>query len=199
VLLIVAWVTSGSQPKVGASADQLVAFYDGHRMRILMAGRILGFAVLGLLWFGAALSSVLRDAGKGGWGAAATASSAALGVVLFVHSTLSAALAYPIAGNGNTQLTAGLNDPSWVSMVVGSFSAAMFVMSGAFGLWRAGIISKAFFSAGMTAVVLALLGATTWAGDGVWAPDGAYARFVAPIVAVVWIAVASSTDGVLPR
>jgi hypothetical protein len=67
----------------------------------------------------------------------------------------------------------------------------MFVMSGAFGPWRAGIISKASFSAGVTAVVLVLLGATTWAGDGVWAPDGAYARFVAPIIALVWVAVVS--------
>jgi hypothetical protein len=91
-----------------------------------------------LLWFGAALSCVLRDAGKGGWAAAATASSAALAVVYVVHSILSAALAYSIAGSGNTQLTYGLNDLSWVLLVVGSFLAAMFVMSGAFGLWRAG-------------------------------------------------------------
>ena len=54
-----------------------------------------------------------------------------------------------------------------------------------------GIISKTFFSAGVTAVVLVLAGATTWASEGVWAPDGAYARFVAPIIAVVWIAVVS--------
>jgi hypothetical protein len=67
----------------------------------------------------------------------------------------------------------------------------MFVMSGAFGLWRAGIISKASFSAGVTAVVLVLAGATTWAGDGVRSPNGAYARFVAPIIAAVWIAVIS--------
>jgi hypothetical protein len=112
VLFVVAYLLSGSQPKVGASADQLVAFYDGHRMRILMAGMLLGFAVLGLLWFGAALSSVLRDAGKGGWGAAATASSAPLGVVYVVHITLSTALAYSIAGTGNTQVTSGLNDLS---------------------------------------------------------------------------------------
>jgi hypothetical protein len=67
----------------------------------------------------------------------------------------------------------------------------MFVMSGALGLWRAGIISKASFSARVTAVVLVLLGTTTWAGDGVWAPDGAYERFVAPIIALVWVAVVS--------
>jgi hypothetical protein len=43
----------------------------------------------------------------------------------------------------------------------------------------------------VTAVVLVLLGATTWAGDGVRAPDGAYSWFVAPIIAVVWVAVVS--------
>jgi hypothetical protein len=43
----------------------------------------------------------------------------------------------------------------------------------------------------VTAVVLVLLGATTWAGDGVWAPDGAYAGFVAPIITLVWVAVIS--------
>lgn len=192
VLSIVAYVISGSQPKVGASADQLVGFYDGDRTRILIATVILGFAFLSLLWFGAALSSVLRDAGRGGWGAAATASSAALGVVLFVHLTLRAALAYSIAGSGSSQITAGLNDLSWVLMVMASFPAAMFVMSGAFGLWRAGTISSSFFGAGVAAVVLVLAGATTWAGSGFWAPDGAYSRFVAPIIALAWIVVVSS-------
>jgi hypothetical protein len=75
--------------------------------------------------------------------------------------------------------------------VVLSFPAAMFVMSGAFGLWRAGIISSRFFSAGVLAVVLALLGGTTWASDGFWAPDGAYSN-ISQIVFFVWIAAISA-------
>jgi hypothetical protein len=188
VLFIIASVIYGSQPKVGASAEKLVSFYDGDRSRILIATVILGIAVLCLLWFAAALSSVLRDSGRGGWGAAVTASSAALGVVLFMLITLSAALAYSIAGSGNSQITSGLNDFSWVLMVIASFPAAMLIMAGTFGLWRAGIISDAFFWAGVTAVVIVLLGGTTWAGDGFWAPDGAYSRFISPIVALAWIA-----------
>ena len=70
------------------------------------------------------------------------------------------------------------------------FHAAMFVMSGAFGLSRAGIISKRFFLAGVAAVVLVLLGGTTWASDGFWAPDGAYA-LISQIVLFGWIAVLS--------
>jgi hypothetical protein len=189
-LVVVASVIYGSQPKVGASADKLVSFYSGDRTRILIATIFFCFSFLELLWFGAALSSVLRDAGKGGWGAAATASSAVMVAVLFVRMTVRAALAFSIAGSGYQQLTSGLNDLGWVLTVIWFFPAAMFVMSGAFGLWRARIISSRFFSAGVLAVVLALLGGTTWAGDGFWAPDGAFA-LVSVIVVFVWIAVIS--------
>jgi hypothetical protein len=190
VLIIIASVIYGSQPKVGASADKLVSFYDGDRTRILIATVFFCFSFLELLWFGAALSSVLRDAGMGGWAAAATASSAAWAAVLFVRMTVRTALAFSIAGSGYQQLTSGLNDLAWVLTVIWFFPAAMFVMSGAFGLWRARIISNRFFSAGVLAVVLALLGGTTWAGDGFWAPDGAFA-LVSVIAVFVWIAVIS--------
>ena len=191
MLFIVSWVIYGSQPKVGASADKLVSFYDGDRTRILIAAAILGINILNLMWFAAALSTDLRDAGKGGWATAATASSAALGALFFVLVTLNAALAYSIAGSGNNQITSGLNDLSWVLIVVASFPAAMLIMAGTFGLQRAGIISKASFGAGVAAVVLVLAGGTTWARSGFWAPDGAYARFVMPIIALAWIAVVS--------
>jgi hypothetical protein len=190
VLIIVASVIYGSQPGVGASADRLVSFYDGDRTRILIATVFFCFSFLELLWFGAALASVLRDAGMGGWAAAATASSAAWAALLFVRMTVRAALAFSIAGSGSHQLTSALNDLGWVLTVIVAFPTAMFVMSGAFGLWRAGIIGKRFFAAGVTAVVLVLLGGTSWAGDGFWAPDGAYV-LVSEVAWLVWIVVLS--------
>ena len=72
-LFIVAYVIYGYQPGIGASADALVAFYDGHRTRILIATVISGLNLLNLLWFTAALRTTLADAGQDGWGAAATA------------------------------------------------------------------------------------------------------------------------------
>jgi hypothetical protein len=196
VLFVIASIVYGDQPKVDESADSLVSFYDGDSTRILIATFIFGLALLNLLWFGAALRSALHDAGQGGWGAAATASSAALASVLFVLTTVGAALAYSIAGSGNDTLTSGLNDVTWAGFVMASFPAAMFVMSGAFGLWRAGVISNALFGAGVAAVVLVLLGGTTWASDGFWAPDGAYSRFISPAIGLVWIAYVS---GLLTR
>jgi hypothetical protein len=107
VLFLLSYIL-GSQPKVGASAETLASFYEGDSTRILIATVVFGFAILCLMWFAAALASVLADAGKGGWGRAATAASAAVGAVYFVLLTLWAALAYSIAGPGNDQVTSAL-------------------------------------------------------------------------------------------
>jgi hypothetical protein len=190
-LFVIAWAIYGYLPGAGTSADTVVAFYDSHRTRILLATVISGLNLLNLLWFTAALRTTLADAGQDGWGAAATASSAAFGALFLLHITVSAALAYTIAGSGNHTLASGLNDFAWALDVLTSFPRAMLIMSGAFGLWRAGMISNGLFTAGVVAVVLAILGGTTWLSGGVWAPDGAYSRFVSPILLLVWVLVVS--------
>ena len=67
----------------------------------------------------------------------------------------------------------------------------MLIMAGSFGLWRAGLISNSLFAAGVAALVLVLLGGTTWMSDGFWAPDGVYSRFVSPVIDLVWVLVVS--------
>ncbi|MGH9204262.1 MAG: hypothetical protein ACRD2A_23795 [Vicinamibacterales bacterium] len=190
-LFIVGYVIYGYQPGVGAPADALAAFFDGHRTRILIAAVVCGQNVLNLLWFAAALRTTLADAGQDGWGAAATASSVALGVLFLLRITVGATLAYSIAGSGNHMLTSGLNDFAWALVVLSSFPLAMLIMAGSFGLWRAGLVSNALFAAGIAAVVLVLLGGTTWVSGGFWAPDGTYSRFVSPIIGLVWVVVVS--------
>jgi len=191
VFFIIAYLIYGNQPQVGASADSLVAFFHGERRRILIAAVFSGLNVLNLMWFAAALKATLTDAGQDGWGAAATAASAALGALFLLMITVAAALAYAIAGTGNVALISGLNDFLWVSVVLSSFPRAMLIMAGTFGLWRAGLISNARFAAGIAALLLVLLGGTTWLGGGFWAADGAYSRFVSPLVGLVWIVVVS--------
>ena len=185
-LFIIASVIYGSQPQVGASADALVAFYDGDHMRILIAAVFYGLAVLNLMWFAGALRTTLADAGQDGWGAAATASSAALGALFLVLIAVVAALAYSIAGSGNHMLTSGLNDFVWAGFVLTSFPRAMLIMAAAFGLWRARLISNALFAGGVAAVVLVLLGGTTWLSGGFFGPDGVYSRLVSPAIGLVW-------------
>ncbi|MCU1303490.1 MAG: hypothetical protein JWQ87_3774 [Candidatus Sulfotelmatobacter sp.] len=183
---IVAYIVYGRQPQVGASADTLAAFYDGDRMRILIAAVFYGLAVLNLMWFAGALKTTLADAGLDGWGAAATAASAALGAMFLLLIAVVAALAYSIASSGNHLLTSGLNDFVWAAFVLTSFPRAMLIMSAAFGLWRARLISNALFAIGVAAVVLVLMGGTTWLSGGFWTPDGVYSRFVSPAIGLVW-------------
>lgn len=190
-LFIVGYVLHGYQPGVGASADVLGAFYNGHRTRILIAAFVLGQNVLNLLWFAAALRTDLADASRDAWGAAVIAASAAFGALFLLLIMVEASLAYSIAGSGNQSLESGLNDLAWVLVVLSSFPRAMLIMAGSFGLWRAGLISNALFAAGVGALVLVLLGGTTWLHDGFWAPDGTYSRLVSPIIGLVWLVVVS--------
>ncbi len=190
-LFIVAYAIYGYQPQVGASTDALVAFYGGERTRILIAAVFSGLAILNLMWFTAALRTTFGGCGADGWGAAATASSAAFGALFFLAIAIIAALAYSIAGSGNEPLSSGLNDFTWALIVLSSFPRAMLTMSAAFGLWRARLISNSLFGVGVAAVVLGILGGTTWMRDGFWAPDGAYSRFVWPLIGLVWLVVVS--------
>jgi hypothetical protein len=181
----------GYQPQVGASPDALVAFYNGDRTRILVAATLAGLNLLNLLWFAAALRTTLSEMGQDGWAAAATASSTAFGALSLLQTSVGAALAYSIAASGNHTFTSGLNDLSWALVVLTSFPRAMLIMSGVFGLWRAGLISNTLFAAGVVAVVLGVLGGTTWLSVGFWAPDGGYSRFISPLLLLLWVLVVS--------
>lgn len=189
VLFVLAYIIYGDQPQVGSSADEVVAFFDGDRGRVITASIIFGVAVMFLLWFVAALASTLREAGQGGWGAATIASGATLGAVMYVLILFSVGLAYSIAGTGETGVTTALNEIVWACVVMISFPAALLTFAAAIGLRRAGIISDGLAWIGVAAAVIVLLGGTTWATDGFWAPDGVYSRFVSPIVALAWTAV----------
>src|SRR5689334_7314879 len=66
-LFILGYFIYGDQPRVGAPADAVVAFYSGNRTRILIAAVFFGMAVLNLMWFAAAARATLSDAGRDGW------------------------------------------------------------------------------------------------------------------------------------
>jgi hypothetical protein len=190
VFFVVTCVIYGQLPGFGASAATLEAFY-GDRTRILVATALSGLNVLNLLWFAAAVRTTLADAGLDGWGAAGTAASAAFGALFFLLITIGGALAYASGSNGMRPVLPGLHNLGWALIVLSSFPRAMLIMSWAFGLWRARLISNGFFATGVAALVLVLLGGTTWMSDGVWAPDGAYSRFVSPVIGLAWIVIVS--------
>ncbi len=191
LFFVIAYFIYGYQPQVGASADALVAFYDGYSARILIAAVFSGLGILNLMWFAAALRATLADAGRDGWGAAATAASAVIGGLSFVLIMICAALAYSAAGFEDQPFISGFNDFTWAGVVLSSFPRAMLVMAGTFGLWRAGLITNTLFATGVGAVVLVLAGGTTWMSDGFWAPDGLYSRLISPAIGLAWVVVVS--------
>jgi hypothetical protein len=180
------WRTSGIQ-----SVGLFLISYGVYGYQPLIAAALSGLAILNLMWFAAAIRATLADAGQDGWGAAATAASAAFGGMFLLLISMHAAVAYSIAGSGNQTLVTGLNGVAWASVVLTSFPRAMLIMAGTFGLWRAEYISNAQFAAGVAAVILVLAGGTTWISGGFWAPDGAYSRFISPAIGFVWIAAVS--------
>ena len=187
---IITSVIHGYQPQIGAAPDELLAFYNGDRTRILIAAAFSGLNVLNLLWFAAALRTTLSEAGQDGWGAAATAASAAFGALTLLQIAVGAALAYSIAGSGNQALTSGLNDFVWALIVLSAFPRAMLIMSGVFGLWRAELISNAVLRRGSRRSC-----SVCWA-----APRGSGAsgrltertsRFISPLLLLLWVLMVS--------
>lgn len=194
VFFVITCAIYGQLPGVGASGAALEGFYGADRTRILVATALSGLNVLNLLWFAASVRTTLADAGLDGWGAASTAASAAFGALFLLLVTIGGTLAYSLGASGNRALLSGLHDLGWALIVLTSFPRAMLIMSWAFGLWRARLISNGLFAVGVAALVLVLLGGTTWVGDGVWAPDGAYSRFVSPLVCLAWVTIVSGVQ-----
>ena len=190
-LFIVTYIIYGYQPGIVATPVELAGFYTGERTRVLVAAFFAGLNLLNLLWFTAALRATLADAGQDGWGTAATTASAAFGALFFLYIAVGSALAYAIANPAHYAITSALNDLMWADLVLTSFPRAMLTMAAAFGLWRARLISNTLFAIGVAAVVLTLLGGTTWMSTGFWAADGAYTRFVSPAIGLAWLLVVS--------
>jgi len=185
--LVVGAIVAGFGPASDASADAVAAFYTANAPRLLIATPILALGVLNLVWFMQAIRVALAAVGLDGWGAAGTAASAMMGGTLFIVIAIQAVLAYAVAGDGNTAVTAGLNNLLVAVFVLSSLPRAMFVMAPSFGFWRAGYISNTQFVLAVGLVILGVLGATTWIAGTVWAPDAAFSRVILPTLELVWV------------
>ena len=106
---IVAYIVYDHQPQVGQSADALADFYDGGRMRILIAAVFYGLAVLNPMWFEGALRTPWRMGDKS-VGAGRRPPPVPPGALFLLLIAVVAALAYSIAGSGTHMLTSGPND-----------------------------------------------------------------------------------------
>lgn len=196
---------ASTTPKYGAAffeklwrgaGVQAVAFaviaaviYNFQPVGPFIAAPLFGLAILNLTWWSAALRTTLADAGLDGWGAAATAASAAFAAVSFGLVAL-ATVSASIAGSGNDIVVSTLTELGFAAFVLSSFPRAMLIMAGSFGFWRAGLISNRQFVVAVGAVILGVLGGTTWFADGFWAPDGLYSLVIWPAIGLLWVVAA---------
>jgi hypothetical protein len=79
---------------------------------------------------------------------------------------------------------------SWACQVIISWPVAVFVGATAVASLRSLVFPQWHAWAGGIASLAFLLGGTTWARDGFWAPDGGYGT-ITFIVFLVWLVVTS--------
>ncbi len=190
-LAIAALVVAGKTPGVDASAAEITDAYVGNRGRLLAAILIASASLVFLLWFIGALASILREAGMGGWAATIIAALTARAGLQLVIVTVHGALAYKIAEDGDPGVVQGLRDLTWALGVTASLPIAVVLFASALGLSRAGIAPPWYRWAGLVGAAITVLGGTTWARAGFWAPDGLYALIVI-VVALSWMFVTST-------
>jgi hypothetical protein len=168
---------------MGATANELVAFYDGERTRILIAVPARRSSTS---WFAAAPRTTLAMRRRR-VGAAATASSAAVGGLVPSSSSQERSLRVLIAGPriatrpGTERLRLGRR----ADLV----PRAMLIVSGTFGPGARG--SRMRSSRWGRCRQSCQSGAAHLISGGFWAPDGAYSRYVSPAIGLVWVLVVS--------
>jgi hypothetical protein len=190
VMFIVAFVVYGEPPKVNDSAREIVSFFDGDRGRVLTGLILFGIAFILLLAFIGVIASILREAGKGGWGAMATAAGATFVAVQAITGAIAGALALNIAAAGDEGILTGLNTLLSTGDVISAYPLAALIFAATIGLSRAGITASWYGWIGFLAAALVLLHGTNYATSGFWSPTGGYV-FVTVIAGLGWTLITS--------
>jgi hypothetical protein len=190
VLFLVAFFIAGESPMVGDSAEEITSFYVDDRDRVLTAIVLFGLALIAFLWFLGSLAAVLNSAGEPRLAATAFGSGLITAGMFSAVMLLTGGLAFTIAENGDAGVVQALSDLTWVGQVVISFPAAALVGATSIAALRSLILPNWLGWAGVVGALVIVLGGTTWATDGFWAPDGGFA-FITLIVFLLWLLVAS--------
>jgi hypothetical protein len=190
VMFIIAFIVYGDPPKVNDSAAQIASFFDGDRGRVLTAMVLFGIAFILLLGFIAVIASTLREAGKGGWGAATIAAGGAFVALQAVTGAIAGALSLNIAATGDEGVLRGVNTLLSSIDVISAYPLGALVLATTIGLARAGLVPAWYSWLGFLAGVLVLLHGTNWASSGFWSPTGGY-LFITVIAGLGWTLITS--------
>ena len=190
VTYVIGFIVLGDPPKVNASANDVVDFFDGDRSRVLTAMVIFGIAFALLLFFIGAISNVLREAGQS-WFAATTLAAGTTFVALQAGiGAVAGGLSLSIARIGDVGVVTSLNVLTGSIDVMGAFPLAFFIFLASVGLVRAGVLPGWHVWFGTIAAIVVLLHGTNWSRSGFWSATGGY-LWLTIGAGIVWAAVTS--------
>lgn len=185
VLFIVGFLLVGDAPKLDDSAGEVAAYYGDERGKLVTAAILFGLGAVLLVWFVSALATALYGAGQARLAATAFGGGLLVVGVLFLILMATATATLVAQEGGDEAAVQALNQFTWAGQVVIAWPAAVLVGATAAAALRSAIFPEWYASAGGIAALLFLLGGTTWAKDGFWAPDGAYGT-ITFVVFLVW-------------
>ena len=190
VLTVIAFLVGGEAPTVTDSTEDVISYYDGSRGQVLVSSLCFGLGLLFFLWFGAAVSNLMRQSGEGRVAGMVTAATTAFVTIQLVLTGIGASLAYSVAGQGDEGVVKALFDLQWALDLFAALPSAGFFLATSLGLMRLRLAPAWLAFWGMAAAGLFLLRSTNWAREGFWSPTGGYV-FLLIVVALLWILVTS--------
>lgn len=182
----------GDAPALDDPAEEVVAYYDDERGKLLTVIVLFGLSIVAFLWFLGSLVDTLRVEADESRLAATVLAAGVVTTSLFGGIVLlNAGLTFQIAEDGDVSVVAALYDLIWVSTTLIAYPIAALVFAAGIGGMRGGLVPAWFGWASGAAAAAILVSGTTFAQDGFWAPDGLYNAYVTPTLFVVWVVVLS--------
>jgi hypothetical protein len=185
IFFIVGGLIYGSGPGVADDPQSVVSFFGEHRDSVLWAMFVQGIAVLGLVYFMAALMIAMRDAGEP---VLAMAAGLAFAVALTLGSAatmMRGGLAFILVEDVEPGAVVSIFHLGLLIDTAQNMLSAGFYLPIALAIVRTKFLPSWGGAVTMVLAILAVASTTAWNQSGFWSPDGA--GFVNLLLYIAWV------------
>ncbi|HUH14673.1 MAG TPA: hypothetical protein VML35_02175 [Gaiellaceae bacterium] len=192
-LVILGFFVAGRPPKLADGAAPLAQYFADNRGGILIAAYLGGLAIAFFVWFLGSLATTLRSAGEERMATIAVGGGLVAAALAIGGIGISASLAHAAPPGG--VIAAASVEPlyrlEWLALTAASFPIAALAWATAVAVFRTGVLPRWVAWLSTVGTIVFLIGGATFARDGLFAPDGAWA-LLAYFAFVAWTAVVSA-------